>query len=905
MSTREASTPPSPWHALDVADVLHAIEGSEDGLSAGEVDRRRLTYGPNRLTPPKQKSALVLFLLQFHNVLIYVLLASGAVKLFLGDFIDASVIFGVVIINAIIGLIQEGKAEKSLAAIRNLLSLNATVFRDGQKIVVPAEDLVPGDIVFLQSGDKVPADLRLTAIKSLKLQEAVLTGESVPVEKSVAPVDASAALGDRSSMAFSGTLVTYGQGTGVVVAAGDRTEIGRIGTLLSQVEGLTTPLLQQIAAFSSIIAVLIIVVAAAVFATGYFIHGFDANEMFSAAIGFAVAAIPEGLPAVMTITLAIGVQKMARHNAIIRRLPAVETLGSVSVICSDKTGTMTRNEMMVESISLRENVYTVTGEGYEPLGEVHLDGARITDNQLQTVKDLCRGALLCNDAIVRPQVDTDTWQVDGDPMEGALLVLAMKVGLDPANVALSSPRLDVIPFESEHKFMATLHHDHCGGVIFVKGAPERVFEMCAFEAASDGSNPFDSAKWLQRVGEIGRRGQRVLALARKDVPAEQTELSTGDVERQMTLLGLFGLADPPDPKAVAAVAECQQAGIRVKMITGDHADTARSIAKEFQLTNTHDVITGHELDEASPEMFAEMAMNIDVFARTTPEHKLRLVEALQKQGTIVAMTGDGVNDAPALKQADIGIAMGQRGSEAAKEAAQMVLADDSFASIAHAVEEGRTVYDNLRKAILFLLATNGAQALTMFGAVLAGTTLPITAVQILWVNMVVAVTLGLALSFEPSESNVMARPPRRADAPLVSLAMLWRLVFVAVFSVVGVFVVFHWELTRTSDVAYARTAAVNVLVACAIFYLFSARKDLDPAISARAIEGILPVLISVASIIAVQLLFTYAPLVQDIFHTRPLETTSWLMIVGFGLLLLLAAECEKAIARRVRGRAPA
>jgi magnesium-transporting ATPase (P-type) len=894
---RTVSLAPPAWHALTVPETLARLESRPAGLTSTEAAKRLQEYGPNLLTPPKPRSPIIRFLLQFHDILIYILLVSGIVKLFLGDLVAASVIFGVIVINAIIGFVQEGKAERALAAIRGMLSLNATVVRDGQRRVIPADQLVPGDVVFLQSGDKVPADLRLIAVKSLQIQEAAFTGESVAVEKSVDPVEVAAVPGDRSCMAFSGTLVTYGQGTGMVVATGDQTEIGRIGTMLGEVTAVTTPLLQQVAAFSKILAILIVGVAAGIFAIGWLVHGQDPNEMFSAAIALAVAAIPEGLPAVMTITLAIGVQRMAKRNAIIRRLPAVETLGSVSVICSDKTGTLTRNEMMVETIVGLGQTFTVTGEGYAPRGYVCLNDEPVGDRFAAYFDILATAALLCNDAVVRQRED-GTYIVEGDPMEGALSVLALKLGLKPVLLAELFPRTDVIPFESEHQFMATLHHDHTGAAFaMVKGAPERILARCISQFTLDGEEPLDLGYWQDQMAAISARGQRVLALARKAFDAGKLELTFGDVESGLTLIGLVGLADPPSSDALAAVAECREAGIRVKMITGDHAGTARAIAEQFNLENCRDVLTGVDLDQLDDAALADRAVDIDVFARTTPQHKLRLVEALQRKGKIVAMTGDGVNDAPALKKADIGIAMGRRGTEAAKEAAQMVLADDNFASIAHAVEEGRTVYDNLKKAILFLLATNLAQALTILVAVIAGLSLPITAVQILWVNMVVAVTLGLALAFEPTESNVMHRPPRPRSEPLVTPLMLWRIIFIATISLIGVFGIYDWKLETTGDVPLARTAAVNMLVGCAAFYLLSARKTLDPLLAWASFKGFRPALISFATIVALQLAFTYLPPMQAVFGTVAIGLDIWGEIVAFGVLLCTAAEVEKAIVR--------
>jgi len=603
----------------------------------------------------------------------------------------------------------------------------------------------------------------------------------------------------------------------------------------------------------------------------------------------------------MTITLAIGVQRMARRNAIVRRLPAVETLGSVSVICSDKTGTLTRNEMMVESIAAGAKLIEVTGEGYAPDGSFLDDGTAIDPAAAPALRAMMRGALLCSDASLRRE-DGD-WLIDGDPTEGALVCAAAKAGLDPAAEARASPRLDIIPFESEHRFMATLHQDREGAaIVYVKGAPERLLEMCAHERASDGDAPLDADFWRSRIEAIGARGQRVLALACRSLPDGQRALHVADVEQGLVLLGLFGLADPPRSEALGAVQQCRDAGIRVKMITGDHAGTAAAIARTFRLPGAGDVMTGADLDGLSDAELARRAVTSDVFARTTPQHKLRLVAALQAQGLIVSMTGDGVNDAPALKRADIGVAMGRRGTEAAKEAAQMVLADDNFASIAHAVEEGRTVYDNLQKAILFILATNGAQALTIIVAVLLGQVLPVTAVQILWVNMVTAVTLSMALAFERAEADVMARPPRRRAAPLLSPLMLWRIGFVSVLILAGVFGTLEWQMRRGADIATARTTAVNTLVAFEIAYLFSARHRVQAAFSRDGMRGIRPVLIAVGLTIVLQVLFTWWPPMQELFDTRPLDALACAVIAAAAAVVLLLVELEKALLRYRRSR---
>jgi len=899
MTQKDETAPEAPWHALNPEEAFAKVAGRAEGLTGDEAAERLARFGPNRLRPPKRRGPIERFLLQFHNVLIYVLLAAGVITIFLRHWVDAGVIFGVVIVNAVIGFIQEGKAEKALAAIRNMLSLQATVLRDGRRVVVPAESLAPGDVVHLQSGDKVPADLRLFHVKNLQIQEAALTGESVPVEKATAAVDPATPVGDRACMAYSGTLVTYGQGTGMVVETGDSTELGRIGALLAEVETLTTPLVRQLARLARWLTLAILAIAAATLAFGVLVHGFTWTEMFLAAVGLAVAAIPEGLPAIMTITLAIGVQRMAKRNAIIRRLPAVETLGSVTVICSDKTGTLTRNEMTAQSVATARYLFEVTGVGYEPVGAFGLEGGEVDPEGHPILSEITRAALLCNEAELR-QTDSQ-WVIDGDPTEGALLTVAVKAGLDPKFERKAYPRTDVIPFESEHRFMATLHHDHEGhGFVYVKGAPERILEMCARQRGRDDDRPLDAAYWHARVEEIASRGQRLLAIAVRDADEDQRELRFADVEGGLTLLGLLGLIDPPRQEAIDAIRSCQSAGIRVKMITGDHAATARAIAGNLALTNADDVMTGTAVDELDEHGLEDAAEKVDVFARTSPEHKLRLVEALQARGHVVAMTGDGVNDAPALKRADVGVAMGVNGTEAAKEAAEMVLADDNFASIAHAVEEGRTVYDNLRKAIIFILPTNGGEAFTLIAAIVMGRALPITAVQILWINMITAVTLALALAFEPTEPGVMARRPRRPNEPLLSGFLVWRILFVSMILVAGTYGLFVWEREHGAEVEVARTVAVNTLVVFEVFYLFNTRHLLQPVTSREGLFGSRIVLVSVAVVMGFQLLFTYAPPFQMLFSTRPIGADAWLRIVLVAASVFVLVELEKWVMRRFR-----
>lgn len=892
-----AQTPAvTPWHALDAAAAADRLGSPDEGLSGAEAAARLGRFGPNRLTPPKRRPGWLRFLMQFHNLLIYVLLASGAVALLLRHWTDAGVIFGVVLVNALIGYIQEDKAEQALEAIRNMLSPQAVAMRDGHAVTLPAEELVPGDRVFLASGDRVPADLRLERSKGLLVQEAALTGESVPAAKSSAPVAADAALGDRIGMAYAGTMVVQGQGTGIVVATGDGTEIGRIGHLLASVAPAATPLLVQMARFGRWLTGGILLLAAITFAFGRLVHGEPWQDMILAAVGLAVAAIPEGLPAVMTITLAVGVTRMAKRNAIIRHLPAVETLGSVGTICTDKTGTLTRNELLVQWVVTADGTYRVGGSGYAPEGEIARDGRLVDPASEPVLLDLARAALLCNDADLHRSAGGD-WQLAGDPTDGALLALAMKTGLEPADELGRCPRRDAIPFESERQFMATLHHDHTGhGILVVKGAPERVLALCERERQAGGSVPLDRARWSALTADLAGQGQRVLALAMRRTSIDLSELIVDDLgDEGLELLGLCGLIDPPREEALRAVAACREAGITVKMITGDHAATAAAIGRTFGLPDG--VTSGPELDRMDEAGFAAAARANSVFARTTPEHKLRLIAALQAAGGTIAMTGDGVNDAPALKRADVGVAMGRNGTEAAKEAAAMVLADDNFASIVHAVEEGRTVYDNLRKTILFMLPTNGAQAAVILAAVLSGTILPITPVQILWVNMVTAVTLGLALAFEAPEPGVMARPPRPRDEPILSGPLIRRMMVALVLLVAASFGFFYFQRMQGGGIEVARTMAVNALVVGEIFFLLNARGLHGHAGLLAGIAGSRPVWLSIALMAVLQLAFTYAPPLQSLFGTAPIGAGAWAAMIAAGALLFLLVELEKRFSK--------
>ncbi|MCB1487407.1 MAG: cation-transporting P-type ATPase [Bauldia sp.] len=890
------SVPARAYWAEPVDEVLAAVASGRVGLTSDEAAARLETYGPNRLPETRGQSALVRFLSQFTNILIYVLLASAVVAAFLGEIVDAGVILGVVIANAVIGFIQEGRAERALDAIRGMIMPRASAIRDGQRVTVDVDTLVPGDIVLLEGGDRTPADLRLVRGRNLRIEEAVLTGESVPVDKGTEAVGADAVLGDRTSMAFSGTLVVAGHAAGVVVATGGSTELGKISKLLGSVETMTTPLVRQMDRFAGQLTAAILAIGVIGFGFAVLVRGYTMTDAMMAMVGLVVAAIPEGLPAVMTITLATGVQRMAKRNAVIRRLPAVETLGAVSVICSDKTGTLTRNEMTVRTVVTAEGRIAVTGVGYDPEGGFETEAGPVDVSGAPVLQAITAAALLCNDASLR---STDAgWVVEGDPMEGALVSLAIKAGRDRDGTRDRYHRLDEIPFDSRHRYMATLHSAGEGGkVIYIKGAPERVLALCTGQLGKDGPEPIDQDWWHREIHQLASDGQRILALGMRHVQDETDQLSSGDVEDGVVFLGILGMIDPPREDAIAAVEECRAAGIAVKMITGDHASTASAIGRQIGILDHDKVVTGNVLDDLDPPAFRDAVLGTAVFARTSPEHKLRIVEALQEGHGIVAMTGDGVNDAPALKRADVGVAMGRKGTEAAKEAAEMVLLDDNFASIVAAVREGRTVYDNLKKVIGWTLPTSVGEALVILAAVLVGLAMPVTPVQILWINMVTAVALGLTLAFEPTEPGAMRRPPRSPTEPLLSGFLTWRVIFVSVLFVIGAFGMFFWALERGHGLNETRTIVVNTIVVMEIFYLFSIRYLHETSLTFSGLVGTPAVLIGVGTIVIAQIIFTYVPVMHTLFGTAPVSLGDGMAIIGVGVALLVILEIEKLVRR--------
>jgi magnesium-transporting ATPase (P-type) len=881
------------WHTMSATDVIDELQTDQEaGLNQEEVKARQARYGRNEIPRGKKRSAWIRLITQFNNMLIYVLIAAALVTAVMNHWIDTWVILAVIIINSLIGFIQEGKAERALESIRAMLSLEAVVIRHGNKQTVDAGDLVPGDIVLLKSGDKVPADMRLFKLKDLRVEESPLTGESMAVEKQTDPVEADAIPGDQLSMVFSGTVVTYGKATGVVVEIGTDTEIGKINQMISDVEKMTTPLLQQIEKFGKWLSIFILGFSAIFFVFGYFFRDYPMADLFLAMIGLVVAAIPEGLPAIMTITLAIGVQRMASRNAIIRRLPSVETLGAVNVICSDKTGTLTRNEMTARTIITAEQDYHVEGTGYKPEGKILAGSKEVNIDHDKVLFELLRAVRICNNASINRD-ENGNWVLTGVPTEGALLALSYKAGLKD----FTPERIDSIPFESDHKYMATLNKVDDEVYVFMTGAPERVLEMSARQYSSHGDTKLDKVFWEKRMAETAANGQRLLGVAFSKTDNGRTELEKNDLEKNKIFLGFIGIIDPPREEVINAISECKDAGVKVKMITGDHVITASAIGKELGIVDGEKALTGKELEEMTDEQLRNVVEEYDIYARTTPEHKLRLVTALQENGHVCAMTGDGVNDAPALKKANIGIAMGIKGTEVSKDAAEMVLADDNFASIVHAIEEGRTVYDNIRKALLFILPTNGAESLVLVAAVLLGIVMPITPAQILWVNMVTAVTLALAISFEPMEDRVMARPPRKPDEPILGKLFIWRIAFVS-FLIGGLTLgIFTYAGYLGIDKSASRTIAVNTLVAGQLFYLFNCRKINSPSLSKGFFKNQY-VFIATGALILLQVLFVYLPVMNTFFDSAPIEGKYWFFSLAGGLVVFMIVELEKTLLHR-------
>ncbi|ABS28042.1 HAD-IC family P-type ATPase [Anaeromyxobacter sp. Fw109-5] len=907
-------TPALAWHALASAEALARLGTSEAGLVPQEAADRLARCGPNLLARDEGPGPIRILLRQLHEPIVYLLLASSALAMALGKPVDGAVVLGAVVVNALIGFVQEYRAGRAIAALSRMVPDVATVVRGGRRLSVPAAELVPGDVVVLASGDRVPADARVLSARQLHADEAALTGESLPVAKHVEPANADAPLGDRRSLLYGGTHVTSGSGMAVVVATGGATELGRISALLGQVIELQTPLTRALGRVGRWLTVGVVALGLALLAVGL-LRGYSLADGLLVAVTIAVAAIPEGLPAIITIALAIGVQRMARRRAVVRHLPSVETLGSTTVICTDKTGTLTRNEMTVQQVWTPVAQYDVSGVGYAPEGVVSRAGVEVGQPPEELAAAL-RAAALCNDASLHAK--EGAWAVAGDPTEGALVVAAEKAGLAVDDLRRDWPRLDAIPFESERQYMATLHalpsaravqRAPAGASIFVKGAPEVVLARCALPEGADAV--------LGEVHALARQGMRVLALAHRRADGA-TALHEEDV-RDLTFLGLAGMIDPPRPEAVAAIAACHGAGVAVKMITGDHRGTAEAIGARLGLLGPGQrALTGAELGALDGAALRRAAHEVNVFARVAPEHKLRLVRALQEEGHVVAMTGDGVNDAPALKQADIGVAMGITGTAVAKEASDVVLADDHFATISAAVEEGRRTYDNLVKALAFVLPTNLGLGAILVVAVLffplhevggaLEPLLPILPTQLLWVNLVASVALALPLAFEVKERDVMRRPPRDPGAPVLGAFVVARTVLVAFLMAGAAVGLFLWEYRREAPLvghavalAEARTMAVTTVVFFQAFYLLNCRSLRESAFRIGFFSNRM-VFVGIAALAALQVAFIYLPPLQSVFGTAALVPRDVALAALAGAVVLPVVSVEKLLRARAAAR---
>ncbi|MCL2742983.1 MAG: HAD-IC family P-type ATPase [Planctomycetaceae bacterium] len=907
------------WETLAVEAALQTLDTGKNGLSHEDAAERLALYGKNKLPEAEKEGPIKRFFKHFHNALIYVLLGAAVITSLMAAFykpeywIDTFVILGVVVINSIIGFVQEGKAQKALDSIKNLLSLKASVIRDGKRKGILAELLVPGDIVFIMAGDKMPADLRLLNVNRLEVDEASLTGESLAVSKTTKPVEPETGLGDRVSMVYAGTTVRTGDAIGVVTATGVDTEVGKINTMLTGTEGTSTPLMIKIDGFGQILTIIILFASAVLAIYAIAVSGIAWAETIIAVIGLAVSAIPEGLPAIITITLALGMQRLAGKKAIIRRLPSVETLGSVTVICSDKTGTLTKNEMTATNVYTRGGDFIVSGNGYIPEGEiglsccytpegkVKLDCCAPTDYNDSVLQRLIQSAFLCNSSDVA--WEKNVWIPIGAPTEAALKVLARKAGYDGEDATV----INEIPFDSEFKYRVSLVEVEGKRFIFVNGAPEKLKQVCGSQLTATGTEPMNIPFWEGKIEEAASHGQRLIGCAYREVSGDKTTVDHADLNEGMIFAGITGIIDPPKVDAIEAVRVCRAAGIRVKMITGDHVLTAKEIAMQMGLTDRPKVICGRELEEMNDEQMRQAVASCDIFARTSPEHKLKLVKALQELGEVVAMTGDGVNDAPALKKADIGVAMGIKGTEVTKDAAAMVLTDDNFASIVTAVEEGRTIYDNIRKTLLFIFPTNGAQASVIILFLLVPWIflfeMPITAVQILWVNMVTAVTLSISLAFERAERHVMERPPRNPKEPLICGYFIFRIGYVS--CIVTILTIFHFYLCQNRPeavLAYSQAATVNMIVFSQLFYLFTCRRMHQTIFGQGFLRSFFTnrvVFISCGILILIQLGYTYLPFMNHLFRSAGLSLMDWLIVIAGGALLFAIVEIEKVVSAKV------
>lgn len=964
------------WHNITVEETSTLLDVNiQYGLTREQVEQRRKQFGLNKITVKKGIHPMAMFWTQIRQPLILILLSAGLITAVIGEWVDSAVIFGVAIGNSIVGFIQEYKATRAIETLSKMLTTEATVLRSGQKKKISSFELVPGDIVVLRSGDKVPADIRLFEAKDLKIDESTLTGESISVEKDkVEPVNEDSVISDRKNMAFLGTLVTYGHGLGIVTAIGDMTEAGSISQSIATTPEITTPLTRKLAQFSQNLLYIILALAVISFIVSM-VRGVHRVELvFMSSIALTVAAIPEGLPAAMTITLAIGVSIMAKKHAIIRKLPAVEALGSTTVICSDKTGTLTQNQMTVTAIYCGGIKYSVSGSGYSPKGSITVQAnfkqissnISITSFKLRQLKECLISGILCNDSHLVHQKENDVWEAKGDPTEVALIVSGLKAGLNEAVINSTFPRIDTLPFESHLQYMITLHKtsddiDFPFHILYVKGAVEKILSICSFyikvynkeieenlpqdkgygNVITTNDNKYtlnqdddnfvmgltdeeacplldsDKSKILKVHEEMASNGLRVLGFARKLVPLEKDKIVSSDMDTNFIFIGLQAMLDPPRTEAISAVRSCLNAGIKVKMITGDNLHTAISIARQIGIieivqdsknnipinsSNTNrgvpSAITGYDIKRHSDRDLENIVKSTNVFARVSPEQKLSLVKAIQKSGEIVAVTGDGVNDAPALRQADIGIAMGVTGTEVAKEAADMVLTDDNFASIESAVREGRGIFDNITKFLTWTLPTNFGEAMIILVSALIGTSLIILPVQILWVNMTTALILGIMLIFEPKELDIMQRPPRNPKSNILSNQGIRRIFIVSGIITLSVFAMFEWNQQKAgSTLEESMTVAVNTIVMIEIVYLLNCRSLTESLVRIGFFSNKY-ILLGIIVMISLQIVYTYLPEMNLLFKSAPISFEAWIMIIAISIVSFLIIEIEKWVSRK-------
>ncbi|HCQ7769121.1 cation-transporting P-type ATPase [Enterobacter kobei] len=878
-----------------VEQVLAHTQSQVSGLDRAEAQARLQKHGPNALPEKKGKPGWLRFLAHFNDVLIYVLLAAAVLTAVMVHWVDTLVILGVAVINALIGHIQESNAEKSLKSIRNMLSSEARVIRNGNHETLPTTEIVPGDIIVLRAGDRIPADMRLIEAHNLRVEEAILTGESTVVDKHTQPLNGELPLGDRTNLVFSGTTVSAGGGVGVVIATGQETELGHINQMMAGIEKHRTPLLVQMDKLGKAIFAIILAMMAALFVFSLAFREIPMGELLLSLISLAVASVPEGLPAIISIILSLGVQAMARKRAIIRKLPTVETLGAMTVVCSDKTGTLTMNEMTVKAIITADTCYRVDGNSYEPVGNIYLEGSdepvqiqpgTVLEQYLRTI-DLCNDSQLIQD-------ERGLWGITGGPTEGALKVLAAKANLAPVTTTL----VNKIPFDSQYKYMSTHYQIGCEEQILITGAPDVIFALCEQQQTRNGTEAFNRAYWENEMERYARQGLRMVAAAFKPANGE-TALTHDDLSHGLIFLGIAGMMDPPRPEAIDAINACQQAGIRVKMITGDHPQTAMSIGQMLGITNSEQAVTGYQLEKMNDAELADAAVTYDIFARTSPEHKLRLVQALQDKGEIVGMTGDGVNDAPALRQADVGIAMGIKGTEVTKEAADMVLTDDNFATIASAVKEGRRVYDNLKKTILFIMPTNLAQGLLIVIALLAGNIIPLTPVLILWMNMATSATLSFGLAFEAAERNIMRRPPRQTGQHVMDAYAVWRVAFVGTMIAIAAFALEAWLAPRGLSAEFIRTVLLQMLVCAQWVYMINCRNTEGFSLN-RGLLANKGIWLVTGVLFLLQAAIIYLPFMQMLFGTEALPLRYWFVTLAVAGVMFFIVEIEKRLTRRFR-----